>query len=394
LLHSKRLQVLIVGATMALTVQNTFIHGVENDSNFNVAEECDGPQPCLRRAHTELAPTSATTDERPCKRERHCTSDDAPPPSAAVAQQEEDISQPAVCRIETRDDEGRYEWQPRCKQPQCHSNNAHPPSAAATQQEEDVPLPALCRFETREDEGRYEWQPRCKQPHCTYNDAPPPSAAAAQQEEDVSLPALCRFEERDGRDGTEETGGSSPSRESGDPWKSAMANIRITARYLSGVALATVAVPTHITIAELKTEIAETAKLEAGVCLQQLIFNGLCLKSTASLEDSGLTDGDNVVTVCGRAIDVDASLRIVVSGLMKGNVALEDDLRCFFHDADCKVADVRLVLDTKKEGKNRGFSFVDLEDHESLDLALKLHNTEAGGLAEKDGKLRIVKARA
>jgi len=108
---------------------------------------------------------------------------------------------PALCRFETKDDDGRYEWQPCCKQPQCNPNDAPAPSAAATQQEEDVPLPALCRFETQEDESRYEWQPRCKQPQCNPNDVPPPSAAAAQQEEDVSFPALCRFEtrENDGR---------------------------------------------------------------------------------------------------------------------------------------------------------------------------------------------------
>jgi len=89
----------------------------------------------------------------------------------------------------------------------------------------------------------------------------------------------------------------------------------------------------------------------------------------------------------------DASLRIVVSGFMKGKATIEDDMRCFFHDAGCKVAAVRLVMDTKRNGRIRGFSFVDLEDHESLDIALKLHNNEATGLAEKDGKLRIEKAR-
>jgi len=151
------------------------------------------PQAC---AHP-TSPTSTTTDEYPCEREPHYTSDDARSPSAAVTQQEEDMPLPALCRFETKDDESRYEWQPRCKQPQCNSNDAPPPSAAATQQEEDVPLPALCRFKTSKDEGRYEWQPRCMQPHCTYNDAPPPSAAATQQEEDVSLPALCRFETRE-----------------------------------------------------------------------------------------------------------------------------------------------------------------------------------------------------
>jgi len=78
---------------------------------------------------------------------------------------------------------------------------------------------------------------------------------------------------------------------------------------------------------------------------------------------------------------------------MKGKAAIEDDLHCFFHDVGCRVANVRLVLDTRCAGRNRGFSFVDLEDHESLNLALNLRNKEAEGLAEKDGKLHIEKAR-
>jgi len=106
-----------------------------------------------------------------------------------VRQQEEDVPLPTLCRFETQEDEGQYQWQPHCKQSHCTSNDAPSPWAAATHQEEDVPLPALCRFETQEDEGQYEWQPHCKQSHCTSNDAPPPSAAATQQEEDVTLPA-------------------------------------------------------------------------------------------------------------------------------------------------------------------------------------------------------------
>jgi len=75
------------------------------------------------------------------------------------------------------------------------------------------------------------------------------------------------------------------------------------------------------------------------------------------------------------------------------SIVEEDDLKCFFHDAGCKVAGVRLVIDAKRHDASRGFGFVDFEDHESLDLALKLHNTEAKGLSDKDGKLRIEKAR-
>jgi hypothetical protein len=84
-----------------------------------------------------------------------------------------------------------------------------------------------------------------------------------------------------------------------------MASIGITARYLSGAALATVAVPTHSTIVELKAEIAHIARLEAGVCLQQLIFNGKCLGDDTSLEDAGLTDGSDVVPVCVPIIPID-----------------------------------------------------------------------------------------
>jgi len=84
-----------------------------------------------------------------------------------------------------------------------------------------------------------------------------------------------------------------------------MASIGITARYLSGAALATVAVPTHSTIAELKAEITHIAKLEAGIRLQQLIFNGSCLEDAAPLEDVGLTDGSDVVPVCVPIIPID-----------------------------------------------------------------------------------------
>jgi len=97
----------------------------------------------------------------------------------------------------------------------------------------------------------------------------------------------------------------------------------------------------------------------------------------------------------------DASLRILVKGIRKGpvqrygkNIKEENDLRLFFHDAGCNVAAVRLVLDDKRGGKSRGFSFVDFKDHQSLELALTLHNKEAKGLAEKDGNLCIEKAHA
>jgi len=95
----------------------------------------------------------------------------------------------------------------------------------------------------------------------------------------------------------------------------------------------------------------------------------------------------------------DASLRIKVSGIKKGpvrrnekGIVEEDDLSSFFHDAGCKVAGVRLVIDPKRRNASRGFGFVDFEDHESLDLAMKLHNKEAKELADKNGKLRIEKA--
>jgi len=91
------------------------------------------------------------------------------------------------------------------------------------------------------------------------------------------------------------------------------------------------------------------------------------------------------------------SLRIIVSGIKKGPVQRfekEAALRWFFHDAGCKVAGVNLVMDTKRGDKSRGLSFVDFEDPESLNLALKLHNKEAKELAGNDGKLRIEKARA
>jgi len=62
----------------------------------------------------------------------------------------------------------------------------------------------------------------------------------------------------------------------------------------------------------------------------------------------------------------------------------------FFCNAGCKVAEVRLVIDQKKRDECRGFGFVDFEDSESFELALKLHNTEAIGL----GKLHIERANA
>merc|ERR1712032_64426 len=46
-------------------------------------------------------------------------------------------------------------------------------------------------------------------------------------------------------------------------------------------------------------------RLEAGVCLQQLIFNGKCLGDDTSLEDAGLTDGSDVVPVCVPIIPID-----------------------------------------------------------------------------------------
>jgi len=100
------------------------------------------------------------------------------------------------------------------------------------------------------------------------------------------------------------------------------------------------------------------------------------------------------------AFNGDSSFRVVVSGMVKkpvqrrGNdIAEEGVLGCFFRDHGCRVVGVRLVIDAKRNSKSRGFAFVDFEDKESLDLALKLHNREAKGFAEKDGKLRIEKAR-
>jgi len=97
----------------------------------------------------------------------------------------------------------------------------------------------------------------------------------------------------------------------------------------------------------------------------------------------------------------DTSLRVAVSGIVKKRVRRcgkgiteEDDLGRFFRDAGCKVAGVRLVIDANRRGKSRGFGFVDFEDLESLDLALKLHHKEAKGLADNDGKLRIQRAHA
>jgi len=97
----------------------------------------------------------------------------------------------------------------------------------------------------------------------------------------------------------------------------------------------------------------------------------------------------------------DSSLRVLVSGMMKrpvrrsgkGGIIDEDNLSRFFNDAGCKVVGVRLVVDAKRD-KIRGFGFVDFNDYKSLDLALKLHNKEAKGLAGKDGKLRIERASA
>jgi len=55
---------------------------------------------------------------------------------------------------------------------------------------------------------------------------------------------------------------------------------------------------------------------------------------------------------------------------------------------------VTLVMDTKRKDRSRGLGFVYFEDPGSLNLALKLHNKEAQGLAGKDGKLRIERAHA
>jgi len=95
----------------------------------------------------------------------------------------------------------------------------------------------------------------------------------------------------------------------------------------------------------------------------------------------------------------DASLRIVVSGITKRivrrdaeGIAEERDLGSFFRDVGCKVAEVRLVMDANRRNKPRGLAFLDFEDPESLELALTLHNKEAQGLADKNGKLRIAKA--
>jgi len=97
----------------------------------------------------------------------------------------------------------------------------------------------------------------------------------------------------------------------------------------------------------------------------------------------------------------DTSLRVVVSGIAKKRVRRcgmgiieEDDLGRFFRDDGCKVSGVRLVIDANRRGKSRGFGFVDFEDLESLDLALKLQHKEAKGLADKDGKLRTESAHA
>jgi len=92
-------------------------------------------------------------------------------------------------------------------------------------------------------------------------------------------------------------------------------------------------------------------------------------------------------------------LRIVVSGIKKGRVQRrgrgiieEDDLGMLFRHVGCKVAGVRLVIDSRSDA-SRGFAFVDFEDYESLELALTLRHTEANGLAGKDGRLCIDKAR-
>ena len=93
--------------------------------------------------------------------------------------------------------------------------------------------------------------------------------------------------------------------------------------------------------------------------------------------------------------DNNALLRVKVSGIKKGLVQRlekENQLRLFFHDAGCKVATVTLVMEVKRGDKSRGLSFVDFEDTQSLDLALKLHNREAHGLAGNHGKLSIQKA--
>jgi len=136
-------------------------------------------------------PTRATetmTDQHPCQWEAHGTCNEVPPPSAATPWMEKaavnEVIAEAIEEKKTRDDEGKVPVEAVENQDKGETVEEH-----VRQQEEDVPLPTLCRFETQEDEGQYEWQPHCKQSHCTSNDAPPPSAAATQQEEDVTLPA-------------------------------------------------------------------------------------------------------------------------------------------------------------------------------------------------------------
>jgi len=136
-------------------------------------------------------PTRATetmTDQHPCQWEAHGTCNEVPPPSAATPWMEKaavnEVIAEAIEEKKTRDDEGKVPVEAVENQDKGETVEEH-----VRQQEEDVPLPTLCRFETQEDEGQYEWQPHCKRTRCTSNDAPPPSAAATQQEEDVTLPA-------------------------------------------------------------------------------------------------------------------------------------------------------------------------------------------------------------
>jgi len=72
--------------------------------------------------------------------------------------------------------------------------------------------------------------------------------------------------------------------------------------------------------------------------------------------------------------------------------AKEEELRWLFHSAGCKVVGVSLVMEAKRKDRSRGLSFVDFEDSQSLDLALKLDNKEAETLAGKHGKLCIARA--
>merc|ERR1712129_64594 len=93
------------------------------------------------------------------------------------------------------------------------------------------------------------------------------------------------------------------------------------------------------------------------------------------------------------AEDNNNSLSIHIRGLSREPVPQEADLRSFFEEEGCKVAGVRVVLDTNvKRGhppRSRGFGLVDFEDASSLYLALTFHEKPAVGLATQNGYLRM-----